>query len=414
MSGNWTTSGWVAPGFEPVADTFRANFLERGEIGASLCITVEGETVVDLWGGWADLERGRRWEEDTLNVVFSATKGMVATAYLVLEDRGGIDLDQPVIAYWPEVEPAVGQSTVRDLLNHRVGLVGFRQPITLDDFARNRVPRMLPDERPVWRPGTDQGYHGVTFGPYAGELFRRVAGKTVGTFLRDEITGPLGADVFLGLPESEEYRVARLYPSDRRKIAGKVVRRVLFSRSNTEGRVFRAFLRGDSDTRRAFSHPAELGARGVQNFDSRLVRSLELPWASAVGSARGLARVYAALANGGAIDDVRIVRPEAIGRVTQRQTWSDRDRVLQKPMGFSQGYVKEGGAVFSPHPEAFGHPGAGGALGWCDPVVKASIGYVPNHMDWRIRSPRAMALTRSLYESLGISMPKPPPTRWRG
>lgn len=390
--------GTVAPGFELVLDAFRENFSARGEIGAALCITLEGEPVVDLWGGVADAKTGRPWRPDTLNIMFSATKGLAATAFLVLEDRGGIDLDASVRSLWPELAGVLGDLAIRDVLNHRSGLVGFDQPLALDDFVSGAVRDVLHLEKPAWPPGTDQGYHGISFGAYAAELFQRAAGCTIGSFLRDEVATPLAADVYMPLPEALEDRVARLYPARRRTFLGKALPQVLV-RGSHEGRTFRDFLRG-GHTRRAFGHPKELGARGIQNYDSRVVRSTELPWGSGVGSARGLARVYAALANGGAVDGVRICSPEAIDRVKPRQSWSVRDRVLHKPIGFSQGFVKEDEALFSPNPESFGHPGAGGALGWADPVSRVSIGYLMNRMDWRIRSPRALAVCHALYRCL--------------
>lgn len=390
--------GTVEPGFERVADVFRENFTARGEVGAAFSVTQGGRTVVDLWAGKADPATDRGWDADTLNVLFSTTKGLVATAFLVLEDRGGIDLDVPAAELWPELGAISETLTVRDFLNHRTGLVGFSSPVTLDDFATGRVRQALETESPAWEPGTDQGYHGIVFGGYAAELFRRAAGVSLGTFIRTELAEPLGADVHMPLPEEHEPRVARLIPTRKRVFFGVALPQVVFPASH-EGRTFRDFLRG-GDTRRAFQYPKELGALGITNYDTRKVRSMELPWASAVGSARGLARLYAPLANGGEIDGVRICSSEAIDRVKPRQTWSDRDRVLQKPIGFSQGFVKEGETLFSPNPESFGHPGAGGALGWADPVANVSIGYVMNKMDWRIRSPRALALCHALYDCL--------------
>lgn len=397
MSGP-VVSGQVEPGFGPVADAFRENFAKRGEVGAGLCVTAGGRVVVDLWGGLADRDTGRAWEADTINVLFSATKGLTATAFLVLEDRGGIDLDATAASLWPEIGAVSKTIRVRDVLNHRLGLVGFHTPVTLADLTSGRALEVLLGEKPSWEPGTAQGYHGITFGPLAGELFRRASGRTVGTFLRDEVTGPLGADVHVPLPESEEHRVARLYPQKRRTFLTKALPQILVKGSH-EGRTFRSFL-GRGDTRRAFGQPAELGARGIRNYDSRAVRANELLFASGVGSARGLARFYAPLANGGSVDGFRLVSAAAIDRVKPRQTWSERDRVMQKPLGFSQGFIKEGGEVFSPNPEAFGHPGAGGSLGWADPVAGVSIGYVMNQMDWRIRSPRALELCHALYRCL--------------
>ncbi|MCB9675890.1 MAG: beta-lactamase family protein [Alphaproteobacteria bacterium] len=397
--------GYAEPGFGGVADVFRENFEKRGEVGASVCVHVGGKKVVDLWGGVRDRDTGAAWESDTLQIVFSATKGMVATAFMHLADRGGIDLDAPVAQYWEGfAQQGKEPITVRMLLNHRGGLVAFDAPLSLDAIEAwatgsdpSTVLTALEQQRPLWQPGTAQGYHGVTFGPYAGELFARASGRTLSDYLRDEIFGPLGADVFLGLPESEEPRVSTLYTNGPGTLVGKIIPRVLFSRK-VDGRVYRNFLNRNSATRRAFANPPELGLRGVGNFGTRRVRALALPWASAVATARGLSQVYTALASP---DPERpLVSKAAIDAVRPRQSWG-WDKVLQKPMGFSQGYVKDELHLYSPSPDTFGHPGAGGALGFADPTNGIGFGYVMNRMDFRLRSPRAMALARAVYDSRG-------------
>jgi CubicO group peptidase (beta-lactamase class C family) len=175
--------------------------------------------------------------------------------------------------------------------------------------------------------------------------------------------------------------------------------KLLFSRG-LDGRVYRQVARKGTDTRRAFAHPADLGLTGLQNFNSRRVHRLELPWANGLGNARGLSRVYAALASGGELGGVRLVRPESVEPLRERQSWVERDRVLRKPLGFAQGFIKEETRLFSPNPASFGHPGAGGTLGFADPDAKLGIGYVMNRMAHQVRSPRAIALCHALYRCL--------------
>jgi len=396
--------GHTEPGFGAVADAFRQNFDDRDEVGAGVCVRVDGKVVVDLWGGVKDRETAEPWTADSLQVVFSATKGLVATAFLHLIDRGGIELDAPVAQYWPGFAQHGKQDiTVRTLLNHRSGLSAIDSPLSLDDLedwstGRNpsKVVHALEAQRPMWEPGTAQGYCGVSYGPYAAELFQRATGRTVAEYLHTEITQPLGADVFLGLPESEEPRVSTLYTSGRRTFFRQILPRVIASRQ-VEGRLYRQFLRKNSPTRRAFSNPSELGLKGVGNFGTRRVRSMALPWASGVASARGLSTVYSALA--APDSEAPLVSATAIDGVRKRQSWG-WDKVLRKPMGFSQGYIKDELHLFSPTPDTFGHPGAGGALGFADPAHGIGFGYVMNRMDFRLRSPRALALARAVYSCI--------------
>ena len=399
MRTSHSASGTVRPAFRAVRDAFSAH-LDQDDTGASLCVYVDGECVVDLWGGLADRASAREWQADTLGVVFSATKGMVATCLLMLHDRGELDYDAPVATYWPAFARAGKETiTVRQVLNHTSGVVGVHTPLSLRAIENlDTVARALERQTPFWEPGTQQGYHGVTFGLMTAVLFQRITGTTVGRFLRDEVARPLGADVFLGLPSSEDGRTAVVYPQGRRGAMRNIVPRMLLSRG-TEGRVFRAAVDRDSMTAAAFRHPKDLGVTGVTNFNRTRVRRQELAWAGAMASARGLARVYQVLATG-ELDGVRLVRDEVRALPTHRDSFSQSDAVLHRPMGFSHGFVKEDPGVFGPELAAFGHPGAGGALGWCDPVNGVSIGYVPNCMDFRIRSRRTKRLVDAVYDCL--------------
>lgn len=391
--------GEVAPGFEAVADAFRANFSERGEIGASVCVFHAGQKVVDLWGGWADAEARRPWERDTVAILFSATKGLAAMTMLALADAGLVDYDAPIARYWPEFGAAGKEAiTVRMLMNHRAGLNAIDLPLTFADLADPaRVAPALEAQRPRWTPGTDQGYHAVSYGLYVGELVRRITGARLGLAFAERITRPLGLDndLWIGTPESAEPRVARLYPAgDWATRLTKIFPRLLFSRGN-EGRVYRAFVRKSSDTARAFANPIDLGLRDVARHGTRELRARDMPWSNGVGNARSLATAYAALIGVGGPTLPRVVSERQLAPVFARQSWSPRDRVMLKAMGFSQGFIKDEPHLFSPHPESFGHPGAGGILGWADPVSQLAIGYVMNRMDFRVRSPRAVALARA-------------------
>jgi len=214
-----TVHGTVAPGLEPVREAFAANFQRTGdyaEVGAALCVYRRGEKVVDLWAGFANAERTRPWAADTLVNVWSTTKTATAVAVARCVDRGLIAYDQPVAEVWPEFATAgKGAITIAEVMSHQAGLPGFVEPTTLDDFYDwDRVTARLAAQAPVFERGTLNSYHAATYGFLAGEIVRRASGKTLGTLLRDEVTGPLGADLFVGLPLSEEDRVARLLPAD--------------------------------------------------------------------------------------------------------------------------------------------------------------------------------------------------------
>lgn len=397
-------NGTYAEGFAPVAEAFAAHFRESErretrEIGASLAIYHRGECVVDLWGGRADVANQTPWLRDSRIVVFSVSKGLTAMAFALLADRGAFDWDAPVARYWPGFAQAgKGAITVRTLLNHQAGLCALDTPITLadciDEGRRARFVDVLERQKPLWEPGTDQGYHAITFGFYAGELFARIAGESVGTFLRRELFEPLDADVSLGTPASVDARMATLYAPTKPLRALKMLASTVVG-ANAEERVLRATIERGSLSRRAFFNPRD-AEPPVWN-DLR-VRRAELPSGSATASAQGIARAYLPFALGGVFGGKTYLRAEGLRPLYERQGWSPRDRVLQKALGWSQGFLKEEPAVFSPSRASFGHPGIGGALGWCDPEKQLTIGYAMNRLDWRVRSPRAIALCRALYE----------------
>jgi CubicO group peptidase (beta-lactamase class C family) len=390
--------GTFAEGFAPVAQLFEKQL--RDEVGAGFCVYHRGACVVDIWGGKADATRA--WQRDTRIVVFSVTKGLTAMAHALLADRGKLDYDAPVATYWPGFA-ANGKAgiSVRTLINHRAGLVGLDAPITLEDcLETERYPRLvaaMEAQRPMWEPGTAQGYHAIAWGMYAREVFERIAGEDLGGFLRRELFEPLGADVSLGTPPELDAKIAALYtPSN----AGRIVRGLAsaITARTPEGKIARALFAKPSYPRAAFATPPA-GPEGMAVYNSTRVRRAPLAWASATASAHGLARAYAPFISGEAFGK-KLLSASTLASIHARQGWSERDLVLHKPIGWSQGFAKEQVELFSPNPESFGHPGMGGALGWCDPIAELSLGYAMNNLDWRVRSPRAVALCHALYACL--------------
>jgi CubicO group peptidase (beta-lactamase class C family) len=390
--------GFVAPGFERVREVFAENFSRRGEVGASFVVRRRGQVVVDLWGGTACPATGRAWTRDTPVVVFSVTKGLVAMVALMLTEEGVLDPDERVSHYWPEF---AGQGrdaiTVRTLLSHRSGLAAIDTPLTLADFAdRQRVHQALVAQAPLWEPGTLQGYHACSYGPYVGELLFRATGKSAGQLFAEKIARPLGLQAWLGTEPARWEQMARLVPLTRMQRLRYVVPRALCG-WDLESRVFRSVMLARSWGGRAFRNP-DMGPTLFHALNDPAVLQHELAWIGAVANADSLSRAYGALI--GEVDGVRLVKPETVEPLLQRQSWQDKDAIMQKPLGWSQGFLKEDVGVFSPNPRSFGHPGAGGSLGWADPDAGLSIGYTMNRMDWRIRSPRALALCDAVYQCL--------------
>jgi CubicO group peptidase (beta-lactamase class C family) len=374
-----------------VGEAFGRNFAEHGELGAAVCVVIDGRTVVDLWGGIADHTTARAWEEDTLTLIFSSTKGATALCAHILASRGLLELDNPVARYWPEFAAAgKAEIPVRMLLNHQAGLAAIDTPLPPDAiFDWQAVTAALAAQPPNWSPGSAHGYHAMTFGWLVGEVIRRVSGKSVGQFLRDEVAGPLGLEVWLGLPAELEARVSRL-------------RLPAFSPEPTP--MMAALLNRDSLTSKAFLNPRGLMQPGQAN--SRAVHAAEIPAANAIATARGLAGMYAPLACGGELRGVRLVDADTLTAMSTVES-AGADRVLLMPTRFASGFGKtmdnrpDNSVLLGPNPEAFGHSGAGGSIGMADPVARVAIGYVMNQLGAGILlNERGQSLIDAVYDCL--------------
>jgi CubicO group peptidase (beta-lactamase class C family) len=356
-----------------------------------VCVIVDGRSVVDLWGGIADHTTGRAWEESTLTLIFSSTKGATALCAHILASRGLLALDKPVAHYWPEFAAAgKAELPVRMLLNHQAGLAAIDTPLPPEAiFDWQAVTAALAAQAPNWPPGSAHGYHAMTFGWLVGEIIRRLSGKSVGRFFRDEVAGPLGLEFWIGLPPELEARVSRLrLPS--------------FSPEPTP--MMSALLNRDSLTSNAFLNPRGLMQPGQAN--SREVHAAEIPAANAIATARGVAGMYAALSCGGELRGVRLVDHDTLTAMGTVES-EGPDRVLLMPTRFASGFGKTmdnrpaNSVLLGPNPEAFGHSGAGGSIGMADPVARVAIGYVMNQLGAGILlNERGQSLIDAVYECL--------------
>ncbi|MFF7164305.1 serine hydrolase domain-containing protein [Streptomyces sp. NPDC008086] len=381
-------NGTVAEGFEPVREAFVRNFTSLGERGAAVAVYRDGRKVVDLWAGTKDVDGTRPWEHGTAQVVRSATKGVAAAVPLLLHQRGELDLDAPVAAYWPEFK-AHGKERllVRHVLNHRAGLPVLDHPLTPEEaLDPHRGPEAVAAQAPAWEPGTDHGYHALTYGWLLDELVRRVTGRWAGEWLAAEVTGPLGLDLWLGLPESEAARVGRTGRVDGPEPAGGL-------RSRPKRSVTEAYDDPDSLTRRAF---AAITPFPDQNDPAYLAAAL--PATNGIATADGLARFYAALI--GEVDRVRLFDPATVEAARAEES-SGPDRVLVVNTRFGLGYMLHGPASPLLGPGSFGHPGRGGALGFADPESGIAFAYVTNGFRKTVTAdPRAQGLIRAVRAAL--------------
>ena len=371
--------GTCEPRFGAVRDAFAANWSEHDEVGASLCVIVGEETVVDLWAGHADAERSRAWERDTIANVYSSTKGIAAAAAAMLVDRGLLDVERPVVDYWPELGQA-GKSEirVRHLLTHEAGLAGVDEE--LPDGAVLDWDQMigaLERQAPMWTPGEGMGYHAITYGWLVGELIRRIDGRTCGEFVRDEISAPLGVDFFIGLPESEDARTADLIPAPG---AGPI-----------------GVAPPDNLAARALGLAAP---RLAGTVNSREWRAAELPAANGHGNGRSLASIYSTLARGGG----GLLSPEAIEACGPTEHAAREDMVLGFLVRRSLGFILStvgGRYEWGPNLRTFGHSGAGGSIGFADPDAEIGFGYVMNQMSAGLGAdPRWKPMIDAVYASL--------------
>ena len=370
--------GECKPEFETVRARFAANFDEGGERGASVSVTLHGETVVDLWAGDAD-GAGRPWERDTIVNVWSTTKTMAATCLLMLADRGELDLDAPIATYWPEFAAnGKEQITTAQVMGHTAGLSGWDPAIEPTDlYDWDKAVGVLAAQAPWWEPGTRSGYHLITQGYLEGEVVRRITGRTLGTFFREEVAEPLGADFHIGLPETEEGRVGEMDPPD-------------------VGLGLEAVDLGSIAARSALSCPIS-GAE----CNTRAWRAAEIPAAGGTGNARSVARVHAALANGGTVDGVTLLSPAGVERIFTEQA-SGVDAVLGMDMRMGTGFGLMNESIpLSTNPRSCFWGGWGGSISVVDLDAGLSVSYVMNKMaSGLVGDLRGAMLVFAAYECL--------------
>jgi CubicO group peptidase (beta-lactamase class C family) len=376
--------GWCDGRFAGVRNALALNFHEHGEVGAAVAVTIEGKLVVDLWAGWVDRDRTRAWQRDTLVNVFSVGKAMAALSLLMLVERGQIDLDAPVARYWPEFG-ACGKSavTVRVLLSHRAGLPAVRHPLpSLAMYDWGLMASALADEEPWWEPGGQHGYHVNTFGFLVGEIVRRVSGESIGTFFRRQVAGPLAADFHFGIGPEHDERIADYFFADEPP-------QIVAVDDDEE----RRFL-----LRCVYVNPA--GISGLGTVNTRDWRAAEMPSTNGHANARAVARIYSALACGGAVDGIRLLDAQTIEHAIGEAS-AGLDVVLRRPSRFGLGFqLTQPASPLGPNPRSFGHFGAGGALGFADPDARLSFAYTMNLAGPRFLNPRTRALIAAVYAAL--------------
>ena len=383
-------SGACDARFERVREAFARNFAESGELGASVAVALHGELVVDLWAGYVDRERTRPWERDTVVLVYSSTKGAVALAAHMLADRGLIDFEAPVADVWPEFAQAGKESLpLRYLLTHQAGLPAIDEELPLGaELEWDIMAGALSRQAPLWEPGEKMGYHAATFGWLVGEVIRRVDGRSVGTFIREEIAEPLGVEFLLGFGPEEDHRVSDLH-------LAQVPAEELPSLAAA------ALLEPTSMAARAFN----IAPRGPnKGRNSRANRASEQPGSNGHSNARALATIYGALGDGGKWQGHRLLSEGAL-RLAGTEQAQGRDLILQTPVRRTLGFMMPVAGIPDPRGNnAFGHAGMGGSLGFCDPDAGLGFGYAMNQM-WTNTldqdDPRAARLMRAVYESLG-------------
>lgn len=377
--------GYVEPGFEKVREAFISNW-EGYEVGACCCVVHKGRTVVDIWGGWLDSECIRPWKENTLVNVYSTTKGMAALAVAVLADEGKLDYEARVADYWPGFGAAGKHNvTVAQLLSHQAGLCGVTQKLVIKDlYDWQKMTGLLAAQKPLWEPGTAVGYHAVTWGYFPGELVKRITGKTLGTFFREKVAGPLNADFYIGLPDSEICRVGDIIGPNRARVPQKPL---------------------DDSRKMPEYFPIALLNPPIRPFadaSSRAWRQAEIAAANGQANARGIARIYGMLANGGELEGVRIISREGIDAATVEEVdGKNICLVTGRNMRFARGFGLNSERAYGPNPNAFGHAGAGGSLGFADRKAGIGFGYAMNQMQVNEDDEmRSAVLVKAVYESL--------------
>lgn len=350
--------GFAQDRFAAVPAILDASIASGADIGASFCATANGETVVDIWGGHADIAGTETWKRDTIINVYSTTKTMTALTALLVADRGELDFDAPVAKYWPEFA-ANGKADVKvsHLMSHSAGLSGWKEPIAKDDFYDwEKCTSLLAAQAPYWEPGTKPGYHAVTQGYLVGEVIRRITGKTLGTVFREEIAEPLGADFHIGLPASEDHRVAELKPPP----AGASIED-----------------RDQTDLQRNMALNPGIDVNATK---TRAWRGAEIPAAGGTGNARAVAEIHAILANGGVAGGKRFLSEAGCRKALECQVEGE-DLILSIPVRYGMGFGLSGGMVPLPNDECCYWGGYGGSIIIIDMKAHTTVSYVMNKME---------------------------------
>jgi CubicO group peptidase (beta-lactamase class C family) len=384
--------GLCVSGFERVRDGFEANFTEGDEIGAAVAVWVEGDLVVNLWGGFADAARLRPWRDNTLASIYSGTKGLTSTCVHLLADRGELDLQAPIARYWPEFGQAGKQGiSLAMVLGHRSGAIGPRNRLHWANAADwDAVCAHIAAAEPWWEPGTAQGYHMVSFGFILGEVVRRVTGRTLGNYLRTEIAEPLGIDVHIGLPTAEHRRCAEMVNKPH-------IRDVLADGDAPEHPAsLTEHPMAGMAVAMGFVPDDELGSNALE-----LWRSLEFPSTNAHVTALGMATFYNALAQ------EKLLSREHMDLVRVSQGGLDTDVVLGARVadhGWGLGYMLNQRGVSGPNPKTFGHGGSGGSFAFVDLEHRIGYAYVMNNFDATKcnADPRSLVLSDAVYSALGV------------
>jgi CubicO group peptidase (beta-lactamase class C family) len=397
--------GTVAPGFEGVRAAFEENFRRHGEVGASLGVYVDGEQKVDLWGGVADVANGRPWQRDTISIMYSATKGVVAVLAWLLAQRGDLDFDAPVGAYWPEFGGG-GKAAlpVRYIFTHQAGLPYLdERPMREEVLDGSRIVEILEKQEPVWEPGTTHGYHAVTYGWLASALIARVTGRSFRQVLADEITGVLGLDLHIGLPAADVPRVAKLVdwqppdPGVLDAIADPAVKDMMMA-------LAAAMVDPASTFSRALTTNGALPVPDATIWNDPRVYAAEIPAGNGISNGRSLARMYAATVS--EVGGIRLLTEATVDKARAEQV-SGPDRTLVVPTRFSTGFQLPVPASPLLSADSFGHSGLGGALGFADPRYRVGFGYVENQL--RAATGTGDPRTRGIIAAVADAIGAPPP-----
>jgi len=401
-------SGYCDHNFIEARNIFEKSISSGFELGGSIAVEVQGKKVIDLWGGHLDHSQSKAWEENTLVNVFSTTKGIAAICLLQLIEKGLLDIEKPVCEYWPEFSTNGKENIpVKYLFCHKAGLCGVREPLESGAFCNwDLITSELAKQEPLWEPGTAHGYHAITYGHLVGELLRRIDGRTIGQYFKEELAEPLDLDFWIGLPDSEFDRVSDIYPSKPGPLQYLFPFLTRLPRFMLPGRA--KFLLDFGDTSKpigaAFNNPPISSDRGFE-ANTKQWRNAEIPAANGHGTARSIAKLYGILANGGSRDGIHVLSPETIEK--GRQTQSDgKDLVLggmrtRFGLGFMLGTEN---VSMGPNLNAFGHGGAGGSLGFSDPDNNISLGFVMNQMHQGITAWKtATDVAESVYKTLSLN-----------